>query len=151
MKDSTTRLWIALFVALVFVCGVSLGIATSAWLGPRRGGDGVRGPFGHGPDGRWGPPEGRPGGPPAFVSERIISRLEADPEFTSEQRERLEALFEEREQRFRAVSREMRTRFEEARISLREDIAEILTPTQMELFDDVSRRGRLRRGPDRAR
>ncbi len=139
MNNTTTRLWIALFVALVFVCGLSLGIAASAWFGPRPDAGRFRGPFR--PDGRR--------GPPAFISERIIDRLERDPDFTDGQRERLEALFAERQQQFHEFNREMRDRFETERASLHDDIADILTPTQMELFDAARRRGRMGRGPDR--
>ena len=140
MNETRTRLWIALFVTLVFVCGVSLGFAASAWLGPGPGG-GLRGPFrGDGPR-----------RPRAFVSERILRQLESDPDFTHDQRERLEALFAEREERFRAFNREMRERFEAARTSLLADIAAILTPAQMETLDAARRRGRPRRGPDHER
>ena len=137
MNDTTTRLWMALFVALVFVYGLSLGIAANAWFGPRTDAGRFRDPF-------------RPDGhrsPPAFISERIINRLESDPDFTDGQRERLEALFAERRQQFHEFNRAMRDRFETERASLHDDIADILTPTQMELFDAARRRGRMRRGP----
>ncbi len=133
MNETTSRIWIAVFVALVFVCGLSLGFAVSVWLTATQDVRGFRGPP---------PPLGGPRGPRPFVSERIMSQLESDPDFTDEQRERLEALFDERQQRFRAFNREMRDRFESARASLREDVAQILTPAQMEIFDDAARRRR---------
>jgi len=59
MTETSTRFWIAMFVALVFVCGLSFGLAMSTWL-PLRG-DGVeeRGSF---------RPSGRPPRPPSFAS-----------------------------------------------------------------------------------
>lgn len=138
MNETNTRFWIALFVALVFVCGLSIGLAVASWIGPARDSGGPRG------ESR---PSGPPARPPAFVSQRIIERLERDTEFTDSQRQRLEALFEERESRFREFNREMRRRFESEQASLREEIAAILTPEQMEIFDTTRRPGRGRPGP----
>ena len=140
MNEKSSRLWIGLFVALVFVCGLSLGFAASMWLASPSEVGAFRGPRGPG-----GP--GGPRGPRQFITERIINALENDPDFTDEQRTQLEALFEERQERLRTFNREMRERFESARASLREDIAAILTPAQMEIFDAARRRGRPRRGP----
>jgi hypothetical protein len=142
MKDITTKVWIASFVALVFVCGLSIGIAVSAWLGPRAGTVGFLGPF---------PPGGVRMTRPAFISERIVERLGSDPNFTEEQRERLEALFAERENLFRQFNLEMRERFETEQSSLHADIAAILTPAQMEIFDAARRSGRRWRGGMRDR
>ena len=49
MSETTTRLWIALFVLAVFVSGLSVGIGVSAWFGPRAETRGTRGPFPPGP------------------------------------------------------------------------------------------------------
>ena len=54
MNDTSTRMWVALFVALVFVCGLSMGLAAGLWLGPRAGG----GPFRGAPWGERGPTPG---------------------------------------------------------------------------------------------
>ena len=127
MTNTATRLWVAAFVVLVFVSGLSIGLAVSARRGPG------------------GP--GRIGlrlGPPGLVSERIIDRLAGEADFTENQRERLEALFAEREGRFRQFNREMRERFEAEQASLRDGVATILTPTQMEIFDAARRPGRGR-------
>ena len=43
MKETNAGLWITLFVTLVFVCGLSIGIAVSVLLGSRTDGGGVRG------------------------------------------------------------------------------------------------------------
>ena len=136
MTNTATRLWVAAFVVLVFVSGLSIGLAVSA----------RRGPCGPGRIGL------RPG-PQGLVSERIIDRLAGEADFTEDQRERLEALFTEREGRFRQFNREMRERFEAEQASLRDGVATILTPTQMEIFDAARRlgRGRLRPGPIRDR
>ena len=130
MTNTATRLWVAAFVLLVFVSGLSIGLAVSARRGP--GGPG-RNPI-------------RPG-PPGLVSERIIGRLAGKADFTEDQRERLEALFTEREGRFRQFNREMRERFEAEQASLRDGVATILTPTQMEIFDAARRPGRRRQRP----
>ena len=135
MNDSKTRIWVALFVAMVFICGLSMGLALGVWFAPRTGPDRAEGPF-------------RPGGPPGrrgFVSERILNRLADDPAFTEDQRERLLTLFADRETRFRELNLDMRRRFEAERESLREEIGTILTPGQMEIFDAFSRRRRERR------
>ena len=138
MTNTGTRLWVAAFVVLVFVSGLSIGLAVSARLGAGDHGNRFRGP-------------GRAGfrpGPPGLVSERIIGRLAGEPDFTEDQRERLEALFAEREGRFRQFNREMRERFEVEQASLRDGVAAILTPTQMEIFDAARRPGRGRPRPD---
>lgn len=142
MSETKTRVWIALFVLVVFVCGLAVGLGVSTWYGPRPGMRGARGPF---------PPGGGRVGPPAFVSERIVERLESDPDFSDDQRERLETLFAERQNRFRQFNREMRSRFETEQASLRDEIAAILTPAQMEIFDSTRRSGRRWRGPGAVR
>ena len=143
MSETTTRLWIALFVLVVFVCGLSVGIGVSSWFGPRAELRGARGPF---------PPGGGRMGPQDFVSEQIVRRLDNDPDFSDDQRQRLEALFAERQDRFREFNQEMRARFETEQASLHDEIAAILTPSQMEIFDTVRRSrgpGRRGRGPRR--
>jgi hypothetical protein len=142
MSETKTRLWIALFVLAVFVCGLSVGIGVSAWFGPRAEMRGARGPFPPGGGGRM--------GPQGFVSEQIVQRLGSDPSFSDEQRQRLEALFAERQDRFREFNRDMRARFETEQASLHDEIAAILTPSQMELFESARRSrgpGRRWRGP----
>lgn len=136
MSETTTRLWIALFVLVVFVSGLSVGIGVSAWFGPRAETRGTRGPF------PLGASRMRP-----LVSERIVEQLESDPEFSNDQRQRLETLFAERQARFREFNQEMRARFETEQASLRNEIAAILTPSQMEIFDATRRPGRGR-GPE---
>ncbi len=142
MNDKSTRVWVALFVALVFVCGLSMGLAAGLWLGPRA----LRGPL---PGAPWGERAPTPG-PRTFAPERLLNRLARDDaQFSAEQRARLEALFEARRREFERVAREMRRRFTAEQERLRAGVAEILTPEQMELFDRMRRRERGGRGPGR--
>lgn len=137
MNVTRTRVWMAVFIGLVFVCGFLVGGTAGMLVGPRHlAGVGLASP----------PPE-RPAGPrrPGFRAERILNRLaREDPDFTDEQRARLEALFAGRRQAFERVAREMRERYAAEQEALRARVAEILTPGQMEIFDDARRR---RRGP----
>lgn len=142
MNDTSTRMWVALFVALVFVCGLSMGLAAGLWLGPRAGG----GPFRGAPWGERGPTPG----PRALAPDRLLNRLEReDAQFSAAQRAQLEALFEARRRAFERVAREMRQRFTAEQERLRAGVAEILTPEQMELFDRLRRRQRSGAGPGR--
>jgi hypothetical protein len=137
MTSRATRLWVAAFAVLVFMSGLSIGWAVSARLGAGDIGNRFRG-------------SGRAGfrpGPPGLVAERIINRLSGESNFTEDQRERLEALFAEREGRFRQFNGEMRERFEAEKASLRDGVAEILTPIQMEIFDASRRPENARRVP----
>ena len=144
MNDKSTRVWIALFVALVFVCGLSLGLAAGMWLGPRA----VRGPLPGAPWGQRGPTPG----PRSFSAERLLNRLaREDTGFNAAQRARLEALFEARRREFERIAGEMRQRFTAEQERLRAGMAEILTPEQMERFDRMRRRPRGGAGPGRER
>ena len=71
MSETKTRLWIALFVLAVFVCGLSVGIGVSAWFGPRAEMRGARGPF---------PPGGGRVGPQGFASEQIVPAVGERPQ-----------------------------------------------------------------------
>ena len=142
MNDKSTRVWVALFVALVFVCGLSMGLAAGLWIGPRA----LRWPLPAPPWGERGPAPG----PRAFAPERLLDRLaQEDAQFSPEQRARLEALFEARRREFERVAREMRQRFTAEQQRLRAGVAEILTPEQMERFDRMRRRPRGGRGSGR--
>lgn len=133
--EMRTRMWVSLFVLVVFLAGLGAGIVAAPWLalGPRAG-------FG---PGRGGPPVPPLGG---RVLERMASRLD----MSDEQSERLSALFDARRERFRAIDRDMRrdmrARFAAEQETFRTAIAEILTPAQMDLFDDeIVRMGEERR------
>lgn len=134
-NDTRTRVWMALFVTLVFVCGLSIGLAAGLWFGPR-GDGGAR---------RITP------GPRAFAAERLLNRLaREDPALTDAQRARLAALLDRRRESLERVAREMRAQFAAEQERLRAGAAEILSPAQMEIFDRVRRRrGGPWRGPAR--
>ena len=142
MNVTRMRVWMALFVTLVFVCGLAMGVAAGLWVGTRANVWALGPP----PPPERGPERGRRG----FGTERLLNRLaREDPDFTDAQRAQLEALFEARRQAFVSVAREMRERYGEEQERLRENVAEILTPEQMEIFDTA--RQRLRRGPRQGR
>ena len=136
------RLWVGLFVLVVFVAGLGTGIVASPWLGfgPRPG-------FGPG------------GGPPVPpISGRMMERMASRLDLSDEQQERLSALFDARRERYRTIGREMRremrARFAAEQETLRAAIAEILTSEQMDLFDAEivrMREERRRRVGDRDR
>jgi len=133
MTGNRMRLWFALFVAFVFVAGVATGVV----LGPRLGGPmgwlgrgrALGGPLGL----RLGPPPGA--GPGGMAPERLVSRLADELKLDSEQRKKLEAIFERRRERLGSVNREMRQRFEAEQDELRREINEILTPEQQQRFE----------------
>lgn len=141
--EMRTRVWIGLFVLVVFLAGLGAGIVAAPWLG-------------FGPRPGFGPGRGGPPVPP--ISGRMLERIGSRLDLSAEQSERLSALFEARRERFRNIGREMRrqmrARFVAEQETLRAAIAEILTPAQMELFDaEIARMGeeRGRRGGDRRR
>ena len=142
--EMRTRVWVGLFVLVVFLAGLGAGIVAGPWLGI-------------GPHPGFGPGRGAPPPVPP-VSGRMLERMAPGLDLSDEQRQRLSALFDGRRERFRAMSREMRremrTRFAAEQETLRAAIAEILTPAQMDFFDaEIVRLGeeRRRRGSDRDR
>lgn len=141
--EMRTRVWLALFVLVVFLAGLGAGIVAAPWLG-------------FGPRPGFGPGRGGPPVPP--ISGRMLERIGSRLDLSDEQRERLSALFQARRERFRTIGREMRremrARFVAEQETLRAAIAEILTPAQMALFDaEIARMGeeRGRRGGERRR
>ena len=141
--EMRTRVWIGLFVLVVFLAGLGAGIVAAPWLG-------------FGPRPGVGPGRGGPPVPP--ISGRMLERIGSRLDLSDEQSERLSALFDARRERFRTLGREMRremrARFVAEQETLRAAIAEILTPAQMERFDaEIARLGeeRGRGGGDRRR
>ena len=133
--EMRTRMWVSLFVLVVFLAGLGAGIVAGPWLGlgPRTG---------------FGPGRGGPPVPP--MSGRVLERMASRLDLSDAQRERLSALFDARRERFRAINRElrrdMRARFAAEQATLRAAIAEILTAAQMDLFDaEIVRMGEERR------
>ena len=126
-----TRVWVGLFVLVVFLAGLAAGVAAAPWLrfDPRPGFGSFRGP-----------------GPPP-VSSRLIERMSSTLDLTDDQTVRLEAVLDARRDTFRAISRDMRNRVEAERETFRSAIAEILTPEQMERFEsEIVRMGEERGG-----
>lgn len=122
-----TRVWVGLFVLVVFLAGLAAGVVAAPWLGfgPRPG-------FFRGP------------GPP--LSGRLIERMSSTLDLTDDQTARLEAVLDARRDTFRAISRDMRNRIETERETFRSAIAEVLTPEQMETFEsEIVRMGDERR------
>ncbi|MDP6582304.1 MAG: hypothetical protein QF681_16750 [Vicinamibacterales bacterium] len=151
MNSPSTRMWVGLFVLVVFVAGLGAGVAVRPLIWMRAGP-----PAGFGRPGL----AGRPGGPaPARMTERLLDRIAADIELTTEQDQQLREVFETRRQRLREINDEVRVRFETEQEQMNSDIAAILTPDQMEIFENEivrmrqdrrgrgGRPGRLRRGP----
>ncbi len=137
MSDTSTRLWAGLFVLVVFVAGLAAGVAVRPWLGP--------GPTrGFGPRGMVGRPA------PDRMTERLLERISAEIDLTPEQDRGLRAVFDGRQQRLREINKEVRDRFETQQTQMNAEISAILTPEQMEIFQNEilsMRRERGRRGP----
>ena len=137
MADTNMRLWAGLFVLVVFVAGLSAGVLVRPWLSP-------------GPTRDFGP-RGRVGGPaPDRMTERLLERIGANMDLTPEQDQGLRAVFDGRQQRLREINEEVRERFENQQAQMNAEIAAILTPEQMEIFENEilsMRRDRGRRGP----
>ena len=138
MNVTRMRVWMGVFVTLVFLSGLAIGVAGGLWAGTRANVWALAAPP---------PPEGRAAGDrPRFATARILDRLaREDPNFTDEQRSQLEAVFEARRREFTRVAREMRQRYTAEQGRLRDQVEEILSPEQMEIFDNA--RQRFRRGP----
>ena len=134
MNDTRTRLWAGLFVLVVFVAGFAAGVVVRPWLGP-------------GPSRGFGP-RGVVGRPPLDrVTERILANI---ADLTPEQDQDLRAVFDGRQQRLREITEEVRDRFETQQAQMSAEISAILTPKQMEIFENEilsMRRERGRRGP----
>ncbi len=137
MSDTSTRLWAGLFVLVVFVAGLAAGVVVRPWLGP--------GPTrGFGPRGMVGRAA------PDRMTERLLERISAEIDLTPEQDRGLRAVFDGRQQRLREINKEVRDRFETQQTQMNAEISAILTPEQMEIFQNEilsMRRERGRRGP----
>lgn len=124
--EMRTRMWVSLFVLVVFLAGLGAGIVASPWLAP-------------GPRPGFGPGLGLGGPPVPPLRGRVLERMASRLDMSDEQIERLSALFDARRERFRSIDREvrrgMRARFAAEQETFRAAIAEILTPAQMALFD----------------
>jgi Spy/CpxP family protein refolding chaperone len=138
MNSTSMRLWAGLFVLVVFVAGVAGGVALRPWVESD-------------PQPEFGRRGLRRGGPPGPVAGRLFDRISADIGLTADQNQQLRAVFETRGQRMREIDQEVRDLFETEQAQMNAEIAEILTPEQMELFEReiVLMRGRPRSPPRR--
>ena len=133
MSDTTTRLWAGLFVLVVFVAGLAAGVAVQPWLRP-------------GPSRGIGPRDVVGGPAPDRMSERLLERISVDIDLTPEQDQRLRTVFDGRRQRMRDINEEVRDQFETQQMEMNAEISDILTPEQMEIFENEIVRMRRRRG-----
>ncbi len=136
MNSTSMRLWVGLFVLVVFVAGVAGGVALRPWVASD-----LQPEFG-----RRGPRRGGGAGPAAG---RLFDRISADIDLTADQGQQLRAVFETRGQRMREIDQEVQDLFETEQVQMNAEIAEILTPEQMEIFENeiVLMRGRPRSPP----
>ena len=145
MKEGlSTQLWVSLSVIVVFLMGLGTGVLLDARFSgsgrpPLRGLESVR---------------GRPPGRPHIWHERrapnrILRRLGTTLDLSGEQTEGLQALFRTQREQSGEIGRDMRQQLGTRREAFRTSVAEILTPTQMELFEERfrGRRGRTRGNP----
>lgn len=136
MNSLSMRLWAGLFVLVVFVSGVAGGVALRPWMSFSS--DPPRPEFG-----RRGPRGGRLPGPP---SGRLLDRIAAEIDLTDDQEQRLRTVFETGGERMREINEQVRGLFEIGRDLLDDEIAAILTPEQMEIFNNEILRMRGARG-----
>jgi len=146
MKSTSMRVWAGLFVLVVFVAGLAAGVTVTpwvrpwmgTWMGPATTSDAP--PFGgRGPRG---------GPPPARMTERLLDRVAADIDLTADQDRQLREVFETRGRRSREINDEVRRQFETEQQQMNAEVAAILTPEQMEIFEnEIVRRRRDRGGP----
>ncbi|HJO37787.1 MAG: Spy/CpxP family protein refolding chaperone [Vicinamibacterales bacterium] len=155
MTSNIARIWLALFVVVVFAGGIGAGVLAGTWLTPsdrmpRRSIADDR-PQDDDSEDRF--RDGRRGASP----ERLIGRLADELELTPEQRDELDALFDEQRDRMRSLNEGVREQFRSAQQELRSAIAEILTAEQQERFAELTverrerSRGDFRRGNGRGR
>lgn len=141
----TPRVWLATFVALVFMVGVSAGVwIDRVWLDDRPGF--MRGP-GPGP-GREGGRGGRgPGSPPGPPPERLVADLDRELDLSDAQENQIRQILEAQRATIQQLQNESRERFTAMQRELDTAIAAVLTPEQSAKFKDWA--SRERSGPSR--
>lgn len=136
MTTIRMRLWAGLFALVVFIAGVAGGVALSPWISSSS--EVPRPAFG--PRGARGGPQG---GPPTA---RLLDRIAAEIELTEDQDAQLREVFDTRGQRMREIDEQVRGLFETEQVQMNEEIAAILTPAQMDVFNNEIVRMREFRG-----
>ena len=130
------RLWIATFVALVFLIGGLAGVVVDRlWLTPSSWPQGQ----GFGPGSGRGPGPGPGRGPGQIVQspERVIEDLDQQLALTPDQEASILRILEESRPRVREVQEATRNQFVEMQQKLRAEIAGVLTPEQRERFQQM--------------
>jgi hypothetical protein len=141
MSDNRVRIWFSLFVLAVFCVGLAGGMVIGRRMGPppRGGGPPEFGPLG--------PPPGRPGPPPRM----LLDRLDEVLQLTTDQRSKLEPIFEERRKRLETMHDDIVTRTEKEQREFQDEIRRVLIPDQLQRFqrwlDEAPRGRRGGRGP----
>lgn len=121
------RVWIATFVALVFLIGGMAGVVVDRmWLLPSRG------QFGGGPGG--GPGPGR-GGPGMQNPARIVDDLDRRLDLSADQEAAILKILESWRPRVQEVQDRTRKQFVDMQQELHAEIARMLTPDQAARFD----------------
>jgi Spy/CpxP family protein refolding chaperone len=129
------RLWIASFVALVFLIGAVTGVFVDRlWLLADRGPAGP--PFGMSPAAGRGPGIGR-GGPDLQSTERVVSDLDERLTLTSEQEAAIRDVLERWRPRVQELQNATRQQFIDVQRQLRAEIGATLTPEQLQRFQQI--------------
>jgi Spy/CpxP family protein refolding chaperone len=142
----TPRLWLATFLALVFMVGVSAGVwIDRVWLDDRPGFGRGPGPGGPGREGGRGGrgPGGPMGGPPP---ERLIADLDRELDLNETQEQQIRQILDAQRATIQQLQNESRERFNAMQRDLDTAIAAVLTPDQVTKFKDWASRERSGRG-----
>lgn len=148
MSDNRARIWFSLFVLVVFCLGGAGGFVIGRHAPPGPFFTGAGGP----PPGPAGPPFGGPGAPgprrggpgrgglfgrggPPPLSPGMINQLTSALELDAPQQDQLKKILDDRRDRFEAVHREARERFDKEQLDLHAAIRAVLRPEQQVKFD----------------
>lgn len=141
------RTWLATFIALVFMIGLSAGVLVDRTLLDDRPGVRSRGGEGRSGGGGGGGDRGGPGpiglyGPLGPPPERFVADLARDLELSDEQRASILAILEEQRPRVQELQEQARAQFTAAQQALFDAIAAELTPEQATRFQERTARQR---------
>jgi hypothetical protein len=128
MNEQRMRVWLAVFMLVVFCTGLGAGVVLDRLLAPPP----PAGRPGAGMGGRLG--GGRAGGPPPL--ERLADRLTADLKLSEDQHARITAVLESRRARLDAIRRDAQGKFEIEQKEMRDEIRKLLAPAQQPQFDE---------------
>lgn len=123
-----TRVWLGLFVGVIYLAGAGTGIVLSQAVGPSFG---PRGPM----------PRAMPGPRPSL--DMLVRLMTRDLDLSADQQDALKALLEQHRDRLASVQEA----FQQEAQSLNDGIRQLLTPAQREKFDRLRRPGPPFAGP----